>query len=122
MTCSHTRPQFGCDGCLVQRDFGPPAQPLPSWYRPSKDRKTQNHNVARGLHPMGLALHPDESKRCGGCAHVVTQGWTAGKYLKCDAARITRGPATDIRAKWRACEKWERNDIDKGRGAPAGTT
>lgn len=44
---------------------------------------------------------------CSGCAHLFAWGDTAGRYLKCDMRRTTRGSATDHRAGWPACAKYE---------------
>ena len=101
--CFHLVPVFGCDGCRNRRDLGHPPRPFPEWYRPAQDRKTQNKNVARGLHPMGLFLLGRET--CGTCSHMLRHKHSK-TYLKCDLVKNTHGPATDIRAKWAACEKW----------------
>lgn len=77
----------------------------PDWYTPSKERKAANRRVLQGLHPMGLYLREDDNT-CGGCTHVhrIHKGKV---YIKCDLTNYTAGPGTDIRLKWRGCEKWE---------------
>lgn len=78
--------------------------------------------LAQGRHPLGGKLHADaapaddrkaDGLRCRGCVHVVRQEYVAGDYLKCDAHLITRGPGTDLRLWWPACEGFEAKD-----GAP----
>lgn len=76
----------------------------PAWYTPSKFTTALNLRVARGLHPFGLELGPADST-CGSCVHLERR--ELGKtYLKCALAKQTRGPATDVRAKWRGCSSW----------------
>jgi hypothetical protein len=88
--------------------------------------------MARGRHPLALLgapirLHPDAppvddrkapGPRCGGCQFSDKNSWD---YLKCIRGRsgdygtpsFRRGPyetasgATDLRAWWPGCERWE---------------
>jgi len=76
----------------------------PDWYRPSKSRRRANSYVLQGRHPMGFALGIEQTK-CGTCKHLHRHQRTK-TYLKCSLTRMTGGPATDVRAKWRGCEKW----------------
>ncbi len=46
-----------------------------------------------------------EDKRCKDCAHHYTNEF-ANVYHKCDQVPETRGPGTDIRIKWQACERF----------------
>lgn len=86
--------------------FDPPAQAWPDWFRPSKYAPAQARLVALGRHPMGGALGSAETS-CGACVHLVRNGMRSGRvYLKCALSRQSCGPATDLRAKWRGCEKW----------------
>lgn len=100
-----------------QLDFG---MPTPTGSAPVRSRAeppdwlgkgathAQTMRALRGFHPTGAQLHADEALRCGGCAHAVRRHH--GKvYWKCglDRARWTSGPGTDIRAKWRACARFE---------------
>ncbi len=51
-------------------------------------------------------LHPGPpDKRCRDCAHHYTHEF-ANVYHKCDQVPETRGPGTDIRIKWQACERF----------------
>lgn len=98
------------EGQLSLLDLGPASKPqeatFPAWYTPSKVRKTANMRVLQGRHPMGMRLA--EEGTCGSCKNILQTGTRAGgRYLKCDLVPMTHGPATDIRAKWLACEKWE---------------
>lgn len=86
-------------------------QSPPPGYTPTKERATQNRNVARGKHPMGLPL-ADNGETCGTCRHSTRKHIRSGKtFLKCLLTEITSGAATDIRAKWAACEKWEAEEF-----------
>ena len=49
---------------------------------------------------------PCPGRRCGQCAHLVRRRY-ARTYLKCEVAGETASAATDWRAKWDACGKWE---------------
>lgn len=50
-----------------------------------------------------------EGETCGTCRHKTYMGGTSGRYIKCKLMERcwTRGPGTDIKARWAACEKWE---------------
>lgn len=74
----------------------------------------QAARIERGMHPLGSRLHIDAAElrtgkglRCRSRVHVVAQGGTSGRYLKCDAHTVTRGPGTDLRMWWPACERHE---------------
>jgi hypothetical protein len=45
-------------------------------------------------------------RQCGQCAHLVRRRY-ARTYLKCEVAGETASAATDWRARWDACGKWE---------------
>lgn len=97
------------EGQLLLLDRGDAATPrsaeYPSWYTPSNERKTANKKVLLGLHPMGMKLSGDGG-RCGWCKNLCRQESRVRTFLKCELVPATGGPATDIRAKWAACEKW----------------
>lgn len=67
----------------------------------------QRRHVLRGRHPTGRALGP-EGETCGGCAHRRVMQWSRS-YSKCvlDRAKWTKGPGSDIKVRWPACERWE---------------
>jgi hypothetical protein len=92
----------------------------------------QERALANGSHPLSLLggflrLHPDAppaddrkapGPRCGGCLYIERNAWD---YLKCTRGRSgeictpsfrrgpyeTHGPATEIRAWWPGCDRWE---------------
>ena len=84
--------------------LGRPAD-FPDWYTPSRYTPRNNRRVKQGLHPFGDALGP-EGTSCGTCRHCVRLRCSR-TYLKCELSRITSGPATDLRAKWRGCINWD---------------
>lgn len=114
--CDHGKPHFGCVGCIdrsrIYEPFGskrldpliPPHGGWPDWYTPARQRATQNANVRKGLHPLGMRLRGSET--CGGCVHAIKRG----RYWKCDRMQNTHGPATDIRKRYMACDLWEAAD------------
>jgi hypothetical protein len=81
-----------------------PLQRWPDWYRPNKATPRKNERVAKGCHPMGGQLGPEQS-RCRDCRFLV-RGDLFRRYLKCSQVIMTHGPASDVRAKWRGCVLW----------------
>ena len=79
----------------------------PEWfYRGNNTPACHTKRVSKGLHPLGSKLRPGD-KTCRLCRHVVATG-NGSKYLKCKAHEPwTHGPATDLRLKWQACERFE---------------
>lgn len=74
----------------------------------SRDRaRTQQAQlrIQRGFHPLGFRLRAEPGETCGTCAHLRVKQF-AGRYFKCALARDTNGPATDVRKKWPACERF----------------
>lgn len=58
-----------------------------------------------GLHPhRGDKLGP-AGETCGSCKHHKTRTF-AKRYHKCDLGPDSFGPATDVRLRWPACDKW----------------
>ncbi len=49
---------------------------------------------------------------CKTCRHLVRRGANKS-YLKCKQYKITHGPATDMRANWTACAKYEQELEEK---------
>jgi len=47
-----------------------------------------------------------EGKKCKTCTHLYRVG-KARLFLKCELNKVTRGPATDWRAGYEACGKYE---------------
>lgn len=79
----------------------------------------QRTAIEQGQHPLTkLPLHPlapadaQPSDRgrphtCGDCAHRLILHWHDGTYAKCDVAGLTHSAATDCRAWWPGCTRWE---------------
>jgi hypothetical protein len=83
----------------------------------SADRRRtarQYAQAAAGIHPLtGSRADPDPTHSCGNC-YFRRPGGPRG-YPKCwyrpgetgPLARITGGPATDVRAWWPGCGQWQ---------------
>ena len=91
------------DGVRTHCQFCNAAGDLPTWF--GSGTATQRASVARGLHPTGVKLGV-EASMCGACKHLKRKQFSK-VYLKCSLGRDTCGPATDIRARWRGCVKFE---------------
>jgi hypothetical protein len=46
-------------------------------------------------------------RTCRTCKHLLCLP-SGRRYYKCDLRKITHGPATDHRVRWKACAKYER--------------
>lgn len=71
---------------------------------------TAHHRITAGFHPFGLRLREPRGKvTCGDCKHLLAKETRSGKrFFKCSMVRgDSNGPATDVRKKWPACERWE---------------
>lgn len=67
----------------------------------------QHADITRGVHPlMHGPLHTDGSLTCGTCVHRINGG-LRGSYPKCDLTTMSHSAASDVRAFWPACPKWE---------------
>lgn len=89
--------------------------------------RRQADDIAAGRHPLTLAytlvlpLHADGDRTrtaaspqdgtptCGTCVHRRTVDYRGKWYPKCthDQAPLSHGPATDVRAWWPACVRFE---------------
>jgi hypothetical protein len=92
------------EGVLFHVDHGPAPEPLSYEQRLTLRRKAL---LDRGVHPLTRGKARPDLGTCGTCAHLARQGGTAGSYLKCARGPRTRGPATDVRAAWPACDRYE---------------
>ena len=76
----------------------------------SPDRRRtmrQRRDVAEGRHPlMGGPTRPDLGT-CGDCVHRVLIGRGNGTYPKCDATTMSGSAASDVRAWWPACGRFD---------------
>lgn len=73
----------------------------------SPDRKrTVRHRqqVAAGVHPLTRGKARPDLGTCGGCTHRMS---SERSYPKCELGPINRGPGTDVRAWWPACDRFE---------------
>jgi hypothetical protein len=82
----------------------------PHWFSVGKTTPEQQlRNVRAGRHPLGSPLATENrvnmEKRCGNCQHLYEHR-VGGTYFKCTAHKMTHGPASDVRKKWPACDKW----------------
>lgn len=122
-TADATAPNVPAQPTPAQTDqialFDVPSRPTPT----SDQLRIHRQQVAleHDQHPLSVALnrpiglHADAAPvddrkaaglRCGGCAYRQMQRRGAWDWPKCvlpGAARITRGPGTDVRAWWPAC-------------------
>ena len=96
---------FCTDGCRFCT-----GESWPEWFTPSRHGSaTQARRVSQGFHPMGGRIHGDGASRCGNCKHLIRRTGVNRSFLKCAKTdKQTRGPATDVRAKWPGCAThWE---------------
>ena len=95
----------------------PAPDPLKGLNRRRRLTARQQLSLDRGIHPIThVALHEGaapagdraaDGLRCDGCAFLVRNHF---QYLKCGARNgrlMTRGPATDVRRWYPACELFE---------------
>lgn len=65
--------------------------------------------VDAGWHPLTkLPLLVGTGETCGDCDHHVISPGNTRTYHKCDLAGVTRGPGTDLRVSWPACQRYQR--------------
>ena len=71
----------------------------------------QRLQFANGRHPAtGLSLRIGLADKCGTCKHCVRTSNGNKEWFKCNLVPMTASVKTDIRLKWPACVKWERQD------------
>lgn len=121
---------------LFDLDPVPPPEPAPRLGADARRTLRRAQAMASGLHPLSLLhgitlrLHPAAppagdrkapGPRCGNCLFSGVNGWG---YIKCTRGRTgeictpsyrsgpyeTHGGATDLRAWWPACDRWEARD------------
>ena len=84
---------------------------LPEWWGGGSAQ--QKKYVRIGLHPTGQKLKENRThESCGNCADLDRVGYRSRVYLKCKRTKQTRGPGTDMRAKWPACVNWSQDESD----------
>jgi len=73
--------------------------------------RPKNRRVANGaarLVQMHTLYGQDEGGRpCKGCHHLIRYTPGATTFLKCELAGVTGSEASDWRAKWLACGKYQ---------------
>jgi len=105
-------------------------EPSPVFEKPPRSAgqrmtERQAQDVKAGRHPLtGGPLHeradttarpkdpgnPSERLyRCGSCIHRVSLNHHGEYWPKCDLSTITHGQASDVRAWWPACPRWEQS-------------
>ncbi len=99
-----TLPGMAAVAELYPAPIGPEPKPL-SYGRRLTARR--NADLARGVHPVTrrALLHEEWQRTCGDCWHLFQMPGTAGSYWKC-GMRASRGPATDVRKSWPACDSF----------------
>lgn len=63
-------------------------------------------NTAAKINPMLKIYGHSDGRKCKYCVHFIVKKM-GNKYFKCALRKITNGPATDHRANWPACGKFE---------------
>ena len=64
--------------------------------------------VLHNKNPMVRIFGIDEQgRRCKACKRLFRFTPGANSYFKCELRPLTRGPASDHRANWQACAKFE---------------
>ena len=66
----------------------------------------QAQRVRRGNPLIPIFGPGPEGTKCGDCTHLFLRA-AAGHYLKCDLRRNTYGAATDHRARWPTCGRYQ---------------
>lgn len=93
---------YWCDSQVVEAH-----EDFPDWFRAGSTTPLIHiRRVREGLHPSGRPLHADPAATCGDCQHLKRQRYHTNTYYKCGLVPITRGPATDVRLKWRGCDRY----------------
>lgn len=100
-------PNIGPDGQRQPCVFCAPEPPLPAWFK-GGGTATQRRRALQGRHPLnGLRLLTEPAgQTCGGCQHLTGHVWSR-TYYKCDLMQNTKGPATETRVSWPACERFQ---------------
>jgi len=105
-------------------------EPSPAFEAPKRSEgqrmtERQAQDVRKGRHPLtGGPLHEradttarpgdpgnpaERLYRCGSCVHRVSLNHHGEYWPKCDLSTITHGQASDVRAWWPACPRWEQS-------------
>ena len=86
----------------IKRPPGPP----PRESDDDRDLAARARHEARTIGTMWYGFgHGPEGAVCGTCVHLRRRTYVK-TYFKCERYGVTRGAATDWRARWRACGLW----------------
>ena len=82
----------------------------PTLFPDIPDEPHQAFPYHTGRCTAGVCGRGPKGETCGTCAHLVRRQSNVRFYLKCGLMRHnwTNGYGTDIRARWPACEHWEK--------------
>lgn len=101
----------GAAGLFDPTVFGPGVERLGPDARRTRRRQAL---LDQGIHPAtGRPLaDPELGHQCRDCTHCTSREGSFYKggrrrYWKCELAGITRGPGTDIRISWPACQLFQ---------------
>lgn len=86
------------------RFVAPPTGEQQAWLTDQMAKQTTPERVNPCVALFGKG--PD-GKTCRTCAQLMRRGGASKVYLKCALRKNTNGPATDHRAGWMACSKYE---------------
>ena len=67
----------------------------------------------KGENPMLVHGRGPEGARCGTCVFLLKGQYHNVTYQKCSLYKLTHGAASDFRAKWPACSKYEKKEDAK---------
>jgi hypothetical protein len=81
----------------------------------ANDRRTARQRAAidAGLHPLTGERLPGNGETCGSCVRRIQVQRGGRAWPKCDQQSrryATTSAATDVRASWPACPRWEPRD------------
>lgn len=99
--------------------FGDEPEPAPVLSAGQRLTARQKASIAAGVHPLTrLPIHPQAPRdpeptdrarpfTCGQCAHRVPYRYHDRAYPKCGLVSLAHSEATDCRAWWPACNRFE---------------
>lgn len=89
-----------------------PPKPVLTYQERLTQQRERAKELARQRKEAGNPLRAKygagpEGQTCKGCVHLLKIHYHDQRYLKCDMRRLTHGSASDHRARWLACGKFE---------------
>lgn len=78
---------------------------LDEWAAGKKRDPDVINNVNKMVRKFGKSSDP--TKTCKTCIHLISVQGNSKNYLKCELYGISKCTASDFRAKWQACGKYE---------------